>query len=76
MKEFFILGVLCVLNPETYKPDCMTFHEEPIKFYTLEQCNTQAVKKVNEIGADFTSKGFYITRLDITCLVDKSKKKA
>lgn len=73
MKEFFMMGVLCLINPVTSMDQCMYLNEDPIKYYTEEDCKTLAVKKVNEMGTNLTSQGFVISQLSITCVVDKSK---
>jgi hypothetical protein len=51
----------------------MYLNEDPIIYYTEEDCKTTAVKKVNEMGTNLTSKGFQISQLSIQCVVDKSK---
>ena len=73
MKEFFMMGVLCVINPVTSMNQCMYIHEDPIIYYTEEDCKIAAVKKVNEMGTNLTSQGFNISQLSIKCVVDKSK---
>jgi|9_EtaG_2_1085328.scaffolds.fasta_scaffold49608_4 hypothetical protein len=73
MKEFFMMGVLCLINPVTSMDQCMYVHENPIIYYTEEDCKIESVKKVNEMGTNLTSQGFVISQLSITCVVDKSK---
>ena len=74
MKEYFLAGLICLLNPISDRPYCMQFHEDPIVYYSLEQCKVVATTKVNEIAANFTSQGFQIIELKIACLVDKVSK--
>jgi len=73
MKEFFMMGILCLVNPVTSMNQCMYVHENPIKYYTEEDCKIATVKKVNEMGTNLTSQGFIISQLSIQCVVDKSK---
>ena len=73
MKEFFMMGILCVINPMTTITQCMVIHEDPIIYYTEDDCKTAAVKKVNEMGTNLTSQGINISQLSIRCVVDKSK---
>lgn len=73
MKEFFMMGVLCMINPVTSMNQCMYIHEDPIIYYSEEDCKTAAVKKVNEMGTNLTSEGIQITQLKMNCIVDKSK---
>jgi hypothetical protein len=51
----------------------MYIHEDPIIYYSEEDCKTAAVKKVNEMGTNLTSQGFNVSQLSIRCVVDKSK---
>ena len=74
MKEFFLYGLICLINPVSGMEECNYFHETEQKFYTKEVCETLAVQKVNEMAYNFTSEGFTVTRLQIACLVDKTKK--
>ena len=74
MKEYFLAGLICLLNPISDRPYCMQFKEDPIVYYSLEQCKAVATTKVNEIAANFTSQGFQIIELKIVCLVDKVSK--
>jgi len=74
MKEYFLAGLICLLNPISDRPYCMQFKEDPIVYYSLEQCKAVATTKVNEIAANFTSQGFQILELKIVCLVDKVSK--
>jgi len=74
MKEYFLAGLICLLNPVSDRPHCMQFKEDPIVYYSLEQCKAVATKKVNEIASNFTSQGFQILELKIECLVDKVSK--
>ena len=73
MKEFFMMGMLCLINPVTGQEQCAFIHEDPILFYTEEICNVEAVKKVNEMGVNLTARGFKITELYMNCLVDKNR---
>ena len=74
MKEYFLAGLICFLNPIIEQPVCMQFKEDPIVYYSLEQCKMLATTKINEIAANFTSQGFQILELKIVCLVDKVSK--
>ena len=74
MKEYFLAGLICLLNPISDRPYCMQFKEDPIVYYSLEQCKAVATTKVNEIASNFTSQGFQILELKILCLVDKVSK--
>jgi hypothetical protein len=74
MKEYFLAGMICLLNPISERPQCMNFYEDPINYYSLEDCKVAATQKVNEIGDNFTSQGFQILELRIVCLVDKEQK--
>jgi hypothetical protein len=74
MKEYFLAGLICLLNPISDRPYCMQFKEDPIVYYSLEECKAVATTKVNEIAANFTSQGFQILELKIVCLVDKVSK--
>ena len=73
MKEFFMMGVLCMINPVTSMNQCMVIHEDPIIFYLEKDCKTAAVKKVNEMGTNLTSQGIKISMFYINCVVDKNK---
>ena len=73
MKEFFMMGMLCLINPVTSHEQCAFIHENPIMFYTEEVCHVEAVKKVNEMGVNLTARGFEITQLYMNCLVDKNR---
>ena len=74
MKEYFLAGLICLLNPISDRPYCMQFKEDPIVYYSLEQCKAVATRKVNEIASNFTSQGFQILELKIVCLVDRVSK--
>ena len=74
MKEYFLAGLICFLNPIIEQPVCMQFYEDPIVYYSLKQCKVVANKKVNEMADNFTSEGFEILELKIACLVDKNLK--
>ena len=74
MKEYFLAGLICLLNPISDHPYCLQFKEDPIVYYSLEQCKAVATTKVNEIASNFTSQGFQILELKIVCLVDKVSK--
>ena len=73
MKEFFMMGVLCLINPMTGQEHCAMLHEEPILYYEKKVCIVEANKKVNEIAVQMTEKGFYVTRIFMNCVVDKNK---
>ena len=73
MSEFFLLGVLCVLDLSSAMERCSYIQENPIKFYKESKCKQLAIKKVNEIGANLTSQGIKVTQLKIACVVDKDK---
>ena len=73
MKEFFMMGMLCLINPMTGQEQCAFIHEDPIMYYSESVCKEKAVKKVNEMGVNLTSKGFQISKLYMNCLVDKNR---
>jgi len=67
-----MIGILCISS--FTEPDCIFFNENPIKNYSsFESCQKEAVKKVNEMGVNLTSKGFQISKLYMNCLVDKNR---
>lgn len=74
MKEYFMMGLLCIINPLTGQENCAYIHEDPIKYYSKEVCREEAVKKVNEMGANLTSEGIHISYFLINCIVDKKQK--
>ena len=47
MKEFFMMGMLCLINPMTGQEQCALIHEDPIMYYSKSVCKQEAVKKVN-----------------------------
>jgi hypothetical protein len=73
MKEFFLFGILCVLESFSGIEKCAYIHEDPIKYYDEKTCMDLAYKKVNEMGTNLTSEGIQITQLKMNCIVDKSK---
>jgi len=73
MKEFFLFGILCTINPMTGVEHCAYINEDPIVYYYEKTCKDVAVKKVNEIGVNLTEVGVKITQLKMACIVDKSK---
>ncbi len=73
MKEFFMFGLLCLINPMTGQQECLYIRENPIIYYEEKSCKEEAVKKVNEMGHNLTNQGFQISLFFINCLVDKSK---
>ena len=73
MKEFFLFGILCTINPMTGVEQCAYIHEDPIVLYYEKTCNDLVVKKVNEIGVNLSTAGVKISQLKMTCTVDKSK---
>jgi len=73
MKEFFMMGMLCLINPMTGQEQCAFIHEDPIMHYPENVCKQKAVEKVNEMGVNLTSKGFKISQLYMNCLVDKNR---
>jgi hypothetical protein len=73
MKEFFLFGILCTINPMTGVEQCAYINEAPIVYYYEKTCNDLAVKKVNEIGINLTKSGVKISQLRMTCIVDNSK---
>mgnify|MGYP001091595696 FL=1 len=73
MKEFFLFGILCTINPMTGVEQCAYINEDPIIYYYEKTCNDLAVKKVNEIGVNLTKSGVKISQLRMTCIVDNSK---
>ena len=74
MKEFFLIGLLCLVDPFTGTNHCAYINEDPIVLYTEEQCATRKHEKANEIAVNLTSRGFNISYLDVSCIVDKNKK--
>ena len=73
MKEFFMMGVLCLINPLNGQEHCAMLHEDPIMFYEKKVCIVAADKKVNEIAVQMTKKGFYVSKIFMNCVVDKNK---
>ena len=73
MKEFFMIGILCMINPITGIEQCVYIHEDPIVFYHEKTCNDLIIKKTNEIGVNLIKSGVQISQLRMTCTVDKSK---
>lgn len=73
MAEYFMIGILCLINPLSGEQNCAYINENPIKYYTKEICHQNAVKKVNEMADNLTSKGFTVTHLAINCVVDNKK---
>lgn len=73
MKEFFMMGMLCLINPMTGQEQCALIHEDPIMYYSKSVCKQEAVKKVNEMRVNLTSNGFEISKIFMNCLVDKNK---
>tara|TARA_Y100001970_G_C13510516_1_gene498080 strand:+ start:137 stop:367 length:231 start_codon:yes stop_codon:yes gene_type:complete len=73
MKEFFMMGMLCLINPFTGQELCTFIHEDPIMYYPKEVCEKKAVEKVNEMGVNLTERGFEISELYMNCLVDKNR---
>jgi hypothetical protein len=50
MKEYFLAGMICLLNPISDQPQCFNFHEDPIKYYNLEDCKAVSSQKANEMA--------------------------
>ena len=73
MKELFMMGLICLLNPVNEQPYCLNFFEDPKNYYVLEDCKLAATEKVNKIKDNFTERGFIIIRLQIACVVDNNK---
>jgi len=73
MKEFFMFGLLCLINPISGQEECLYIKENPTIYYEEKICKVEAVKKVNEMGSNLTSQGFQISIFFINCLVDKNK---
>lgn len=73
MKEFIMVGWICVFNPIINQEQCAYMNEAPIKFYTEKECHSATYKKVNEIGDKLTAQGIKITELQMWCTVDKTK---
>ena len=73
MKEFFMMGVLCLLNPINGEEHCAMLHEDPIMYYEKKECKIAADQKVNKIAVEMTEKGFTITKIFMNCVVDKNK---
>jgi len=74
MAEFILIGVLCVFNPFTGAPNCFSFADDPIIYYTKEACEDVRVKKTKEIADNMTSKGLQIIELNLACVVDNNSK--
>jgi len=74
MKEFFLMGFLCLIDPLTGTNHCAYINENPIIFYTEKHCATRKIEKANEIAVNLTSRGFNISYLDVQCMVDTKKK--
>ena len=75
MTEYFLLGVLCLVSPITGQPECAYLNENPIIYYTKEECNIRKVEKTTEMAANLTSKGFEISYIDIQCILDTKAKR-
>ena len=75
MTEYFLLGLLCLINPITGHQDCAYVNENPIIYYTKEECNIKKVEKTTEMAANLTSKGFEISYIDIQCILDTKAKR-
>ncbi len=73
MKEFFMFGLLCLINPITNQQECLYIKEDPVIYYEQNVCKEEAIKKVNEMGTNLTSQGFKISLFFINCLVDTDK---
>ena len=73
MKEFIMIGYLCMINPISDLENCAFLNEEPIKYYYEKECNDQTFKKINEIGTKLTTQGFIITDLKMWCTIDKTR---
>ena len=74
MSEFFLIGLLCLVNPFTGVSECAYINENPIVYYTEVECSKKKVKKASEIALNLTSRGFNISYLDVQCIVDKGNK--
>ncbi len=74
MKEYFLAGLICLLNPVNERPHCIQFYEDPTIYYSLDKCKIKAHEKVNEIAVKFNEKGFTILDLKVLCLIDKAEK--
>tara|TARA_Y100000004_G_scaffold195590_1_gene263019 strand:+ start:105 stop:335 length:231 start_codon:yes stop_codon:yes gene_type:complete len=75
MQEYFLIGLLCLVNPLTGLDQCAYINENPIKLYDLQNCKNQSMSKTKEIVVEMTEKGFFVSYINIECYVDKSKKK-
>jgi hypothetical protein len=73
VKEFFVIGWICIFNPVLGQDHCAFMTEQPVKFYRQDECEVAALKKVNEIGVELTKQGLVISRLQMWCTVDKTK---
>ena len=73
MKEFFMMGMLCLINPLTGLEQCAFIHEDPIMYYSKSVCEQKALEKVNKMAVNLTSEGFKISKLYMNCLVDKNR---
>ena len=74
MAEFVLIGFICVFYPFSGAPNCFSFAEDPIIYYTEEACEDIRVKKTKEIADNMTSKGIQIIELNLACVVDNDSK--
>ena len=74
MSEFFLMGLLCLIDPFTGTKHCAYINENPIVYYTEKECAERADEKANEIAVNLTSRGFQISFIDMVCIVDNNRK--
>jgi len=74
MSEFFLMGLLCLIDPLTGTNHCAYINENPIVYYNKNECANRKVEKANEIAVNLTSRGFQISYLDMQCILDSNKK--
>ena len=73
MSEFFLMGLLCLIDPLTGTNHCAYINENPIVYYDKKRCAERKVEKANEIAVNLTARGFQISYLDMECILDNNR---
>ena len=74
MKEYFLFGILCLINPVSGDSHCAYINEQPIIYYEKNQCEDRKVEKTAEIANSFTKHGFKVSHINLSCIVDNINK--